>query len=85
MANRSAKAHSGITKTIEMITKNPPEDKRSYKEQIEGHYNDAKKCIKMLRPQGIDDKLQYYVGLNLALEELRRLALGEPKLYAPLK
>lgn len=67
-----------------MRIKNPPQDNRPYKEQIEGYYKEAIKCLKMIRPEEIDDKLQYYVGLNLALSELRRIALDEPKLYASL-
>lgn len=68
-----------------MITKNIKQDDRDYKTQIEDNFKDALKCLNALRPEGIDDKLQYYVGLNLALLELKRIALGEPKIYAPIK
>lgn len=68
-----------------MITKNTKQDDRDYKTQIEDNFKDAMKCLKMLRPENIDNNLQYYVGLNLALLELKRIALGEPKIYAPIK
>lgn len=48
------------------------------KERIENEYKEAMRCLKMLRPQEINDKLQYYAGLYKALIELRRLALNEP-------
>jgi hypothetical protein len=68
-----------------MVTKNSKQDERDYKTQIEDNFKDAMKCLNMLRPENIDDKLQHYVGLNLAILELKRIALGEPKIYAPIK
>ena len=65
-----------------MRIKNPPEDNSPYEDQIKKQFDEAVKCLKMLRPEDIDDKLQYYIGLNLALLELSRLALNQPKIWA---
>lgn len=67
-----------------MLIKNPHKDESTYENKVEKQFIDAMRCLKMLRPDEINDKLQYYAGLHLALLELKRLALNEPKIYASL-
>jgi hypothetical protein len=65
-----------------MITKKPLQDEGDYKEQIEKQYKKATESLEKLRPKEINAKLGDFVGVKLALVELRRIALNEPKLYA---